>query len=91
LFPYANWEGGQASLTPLIGYDKSGVGDYYLIPKSRGKETMVEPYLYPIEEALIVLRQRRIGQADGKQGGQDQNDPGSGLQFEKTLEYIAHI
>ena len=38
-----------------------------------------------------MLRQRRIGQADGKQGGQDQNDPGSGLQFEKTLEYIAHI
>ena len=38
-----------------------------------------------IEEALIVLRQCRIGQADGKQGGQDQNDPGSRLQFEKRL------
>ncbi|MFM6930477.1 MAG: methyl-accepting chemotaxis protein [Bdellovibrio sp.] len=53
--PYANWEGGQASLTPLIGYDKAGDGDYYLIPKSRGKETMVEPYLYPIDGVNVLM------------------------------------
>ncbi|MGE5086578.1 MAG: cache domain-containing protein, partial [Bacillota bacterium] len=53
--PYANWEGGQASLTPLIGYDKAGEGDYYLVPKARGKETMVEPYLYPIDGKNVLM------------------------------------
>ncbi|WII71222.1 methyl-accepting chemotaxis protein [Bdellovibrio sp. 22V] len=53
--PYMNWEGGKASLTPLIGYSNPGEGDYYLVPKNRQKETMVEPYLYPIDGVQVLM------------------------------------
>lgn len=42
-------------MTPLIAYDKAGDGDYYLVPKARGKETMVEPYLYPIDGVQVLM------------------------------------
>nr|BFD62216.1 hypothetical protein BdHM001_08970 [Bdellovibrio sp. HM001] len=53
--PYLNWEGGKSSLTPLIGYSKPGEGDYYLVPQARGKETMIEPYLYPIDGVQVLM------------------------------------
>ncbi|AHZ86323.1 methyl-accepting chemotaxis protein [Bdellovibrio bacteriovorus] len=53
--PYLNWEGGKSSLTPLVGYAKQGEGDYYLVPKQRLKETMVEPYLYPIDGVQVLM------------------------------------
>jgi len=31
---------------PLKDYDKEGAGDYYLIAKKTGKETVVNPYMY---------------------------------------------
>ncbi|MBO9668463.1 MAG: methyl-accepting chemotaxis protein [Bdellovibrio sp.] len=53
--PYLNWEGGKSSLTPLVGYEKTGDGDYYQVPKARLKETMVEPYLYPIDGVQVLM------------------------------------
>lgn len=53
--PYLNWEKGKSSLTPLVGYSKQGEGDYYLVPKQRLKETMVEPYLYPIDGVQVLM------------------------------------
>ncbi|HEX7674877.1 MAG TPA: methyl-accepting chemotaxis protein [Bdellovibrio sp.] len=53
--PYLNWEGGKASLTPLLGYDKPGDGDYYLIPKARMKESLIEPYLYKIDGQMVLM------------------------------------
>ncbi|QDK37020.1 methyl-accepting chemotaxis protein [Bdellovibrio sp. NC01] len=53
--PYLNWENGKASLTPLLGYDKQGDGDYYLVPKSRNKETLIEPYLYQIDGKMVLM------------------------------------
>lgn len=53
--PYYNWEKGQSSLTPLIGYANPGEGDYYLVPKARLKETMIEPYLYPIDGQQVLI------------------------------------
>lgn len=53
--PYMNWEGGKASLTPLVGYDKQGDGDYYLVPKGRKKESVIEPYLYPIDGKPVLM------------------------------------
>lgn len=53
--PYLNWEGGKASLTPLIGYANPGEGDYYLVAKARQKETMVEPYLHPIDGVQVLM------------------------------------
>lgn len=53
--PYMNWEGGKASLTPLIGYSNPGEVDYYLEAKARMKETMVEPYLYPSDGVQVLM------------------------------------
>jgi len=33
-------------LNPNIDYEKPGVGDYYLLPKKTGEETIMEPYFY---------------------------------------------
>ncbi|MDR1931793.1 MAG: methyl-accepting chemotaxis protein, partial [Spirochaetales bacterium] len=43
-------------LDPLVDYETPGPGDYYLIPKQTGKETLIEPYMYPIDgvERLIT-------------------------------------
>lgn len=46
--PYWSYENNQATLSPLLEYDKPGAGDYYLIPQQRKKETLVEPYVYNI-------------------------------------------
>lgn len=53
--PYFNWEGGKASQSPLIAYDKEGDGDYYLVPRKRMKESMIEPYLYPIDGVQVLM------------------------------------
>lgn len=53
--PYYNWEGGVASQSPLIAYDKEGDGDYYLVPQKRMKESMIEPYLYPIDGIQVLM------------------------------------
>jgi methyl-accepting chemotaxis protein len=53
--PYYNWEKGKSALTPLVGYDQAGAGDFYLVPKARKKETMVEPYLYPIDGVQVLM------------------------------------
>lgn len=53
--PYYSWEQGKISLSPLVGYTTPGAGDFYLVPKARGKETMVEPYLYPIDGEQVLM------------------------------------
>ncbi|HUX37228.1 MAG TPA: methyl-accepting chemotaxis protein [Rectinemataceae bacterium] len=37
---------GTIQLDPNIDYDKPGAGDYYLVPKKTGEETIFEPYNY---------------------------------------------
>ncbi len=46
--PYWNRGSGQVVLEPLLDYDKPGAGDYYLIPKQTGHETLIEPYPYVV-------------------------------------------
>jgi methyl-accepting chemotaxis protein len=36
-------------LSPLVDYEKSGAGDFYLIPMRTGKEAVIEPYFYNID------------------------------------------
>jgi methyl-accepting chemotaxis protein len=36
-------------LEPVIDYDVPGSGDYYLVPKQTGHETMASPYWYPVD------------------------------------------
>jgi methyl-accepting chemotaxis protein len=37
---------GKTQLDANIDYEKEGAGDYYLLPKKSGLETVMEPYLY---------------------------------------------
>ncbi|WPU65054.1 methyl-accepting chemotaxis protein [Peredibacter starrii] len=53
--PYANWENGKPTLSPLLEYDVAGNGDYYQVPKSRLKETMIDPYLYKIGDEMVLM------------------------------------
>ncbi|MDR1059068.1 MAG: methyl-accepting chemotaxis protein [Treponema sp.] len=42
-------------LEPLVGYDTPGTGDYYLIPKRTGVETLAEPYEYKIGGRDVLM------------------------------------
>lgn len=53
--PYLSWSNGKPLLGPLVGYNNPGEGDYYLAPKERQKETMIEPYLYPIDGVQVLM------------------------------------
>ena len=46
---------GKVSLTVNEHYDKPGLGDYYLVPKSRQKETLMDPYLYPVDGQDVAM------------------------------------
>jgi len=46
--PYWSKQNGEMHLAPLVNYEVQGAGDYYLIPKENMRETIIEPYAYPI-------------------------------------------
>ncbi|MBF0531738.1 MAG: HAMP domain-containing protein [Candidatus Omnitrophica bacterium] len=53
--PYWNRGTGQIKLEPLVDYEKAGAGDYYLIAKKTQKETVVNPYLYPVMGKPVLM------------------------------------
>ena len=46
--PYWNRGAGKIQVQPLGKYETDGVGDYYLLPKRSGKETIMEPQSYKV-------------------------------------------
>ncbi len=46
---------GKPALTYLVDYETPGIGDYYLLPKTSLHETVIEPYLYPINGVDVAL------------------------------------
>jgi len=46
---------GKGVLEPLMDYEKEGVGDYYQIPKKSNKESVIEPYIYPIQGIDVLI------------------------------------
>ncbi|MES2012217.1 MAG: methyl-accepting chemotaxis protein [Pseudomonadota bacterium] len=54
--PYWNRGSGSVQLEPLLDYNTPGAGDYYLLAKNSGKETVLEPYTYKIsgKDTLIT-------------------------------------
>jgi len=54
--PYWNRGAGSVAVEPLLDYDKPGPGDYYQLPKTRGQETLIEPYVYKVagKDTLIT-------------------------------------
>lgn len=64
---------GAPMLEALLSYETPGDGDYYLLPKSTGREQVIEPYLYPVagEEVLLtslVVPMKRAGKFVGITG-----------------------
>lgn len=53
--PYWNRGGGEIVVEPLMGYDKAGDGDYYLLSKQSGEETILDPYSYVIGGKEMLL------------------------------------
>jgi methyl-accepting chemotaxis protein len=53
--PYWVRSNDQIILEPLLDYEKEGIGDYYLVPKRTGKETVLDPYVYPINGQDVLL------------------------------------
>jgi methyl-accepting chemotaxis protein len=55
--PYWNrgGAGGKIELVALADYEKPGTGDYYLIPKNTLQESIIEPYLYPIDGKDVLM------------------------------------
>ena len=55
--PYWNRGGanGSSALDPLTDYEKPGAGDYYQLPKSTGKATLLEPYAYQIGGKSVLI------------------------------------
>ncbi len=43
------------SLDPLVDYDAPGAGDYYLLAKESGQETILDPYEYEIGGEMVLL------------------------------------
>lgn len=65
--PYWVRSGGTIKREVLVGYEKPGEGDYYLLPKKADRAIAIEPYLYPIsgKDELIMSLSMPI-KLDGK-------------------------
>ncbi|GLR09976.1 chemotaxis protein [Mixta theicola] len=46
---------GRPALHNLVDYEKPGTGDYYLLPRQRMKEVILEPYIYPYNGVEVML------------------------------------
>ena len=53
--PYWQRSDGEIILTPLVDYDTEGAGDYYLLAKGSGEETILTPYEYEIGGENVLL------------------------------------
>lgn len=53
--PYWSKHNGAVHLEPLVNYETQGAGDYYLIPKESKRETIIEPYAYPIAGKDVLV------------------------------------
>jgi methyl-accepting chemotaxis protein len=47
--------GSDLSVNPIYGYDQPGTGDFYLLPKNSGIETIINPYKYTIDGREVML------------------------------------
>jgi methyl-accepting chemotaxis protein len=46
---------GRIGAEKLIDYEKPGDGDWYVVPRQLRKQTVMEPYLYPVEGKEILM------------------------------------
>jgi methyl-accepting chemotaxis protein len=53
--PYWYRDQGKIASEPLVGYDKQGDGDYYLLASRSGEETVINPYAYDVAGKEILF------------------------------------
>ena len=46
---------GKIALEALTDYDKKGPGDYYLVPRERNRESVIDPYIYKLGGKDVLL------------------------------------
>jgi PAS domain S-box-containing protein len=64
--PYWNRDpAGNIHCEPVTGYDKPGIGDFYLLPRKSRIETLVEPYVYPIRGENVLMTSLVVPIFDG--------------------------
>ncbi|ADQ84794.1 methyl-accepting chemotaxis protein [Methylovorus sp. MP688] len=80
--PYWNSGSGSVILEALVDYNTAGAGDYYLLAKNSGKETLLEPYMYKIagKDTLITTISIPIQHNGGFVGVTGFDIPLSGMQ-----------
>lgn len=65
--PYWHRGHGNPELEPLVDYEKQGAGDYYLLARKSGNETILEPYSYNVGGKDILLTSLAVPiKANGK-------------------------
>ena len=53
--PFWYLENGEPKLQPLKDYDKPGPGDYYLLARDSGRNTVIEPYWYEAGDKNVLM------------------------------------
>ena len=53
--PYWVWTDGKIELSTCVDYETEGIGDYYLLAKNSGKETILEPFEYEINGEKVLM------------------------------------
>jgi methyl-accepting chemotaxis protein len=53
--PYWNRGNGKIVLEPLLDYNVPGAGDYYLLALHSGNETVIEPYVYKVNNKDTLM------------------------------------
>jgi len=46
---------GIGSVEPLLDYEVAGDGNYYVLPRKRNQETIIDPYIYPVQGKDILI------------------------------------
>ncbi|MDR2782958.1 MAG: methyl-accepting chemotaxis protein [Treponema sp.] len=78
---------GQATISPLVGYDQSG-GDYYQIPFRSGRETILEPYIYKVNGVDMFITSLAV---PIKKNGQVIGVVGYDIALTKVQEAVSKI
>lgn len=92
--PFWNRGGGRIHVEPNLGYNVPGFGDWYLLPRERGEETVMDPYEFPFagrpefitsQVAPIFYRGQWVGAAGVDVAMDDLVRP-EAMRLEETLE-----
>ncbi len=68
--PYWYRSEGEVAVEPLADYDVPGAGDYYLVARDTGRETVIDPYLYSVGGSQTLLTSLVVPiRAEGKVAG----------------------